>query len=153
MSRDTDEDEFDLDEGSTLTGMIAPPYHRVIPRPARRHFYEVYRALDIDIIFVSDGIDFKNLRRVLGIVFETCDMHGGRQRAEERHFVGIPKVRIMFHEFELTNPFQSSKYPEPDYEDIGRARIMHVFRDRGEADEHIKQPVSSHDIRLPLLTV
>ncbi|MFO0918617.1 MAG: hypothetical protein U0872_09915, partial [Planctomycetaceae bacterium] len=67
-------------------------------------------------------------------MFEVYDVHGGRMRAEERHFTGLPGVRVLMHDFELgqSERFEKTAFPEPQYEEIGRARILHIFKDRGE---------------------
>lgn len=122
MSRDVEE------EDELLSG---PTFHPTIPMEARSHLYEVLRSVEVDIVFVEDGVGFRRLKRVFRQLFEYYDMFGGRRRAEARQFTGLPGVRVMIHEFRLEPPLLENGYPEPDYEDLGRARILHVFRDRG----------------------
>ena len=100
------------------------------------------QALQIDLIFVEDGVTFRRLVRVLRTMFEIYDMHGGRMPAREHHFAGLPGIRVILHEFEMNqaNAHGRTSYPEPDYEEIGHARILHVFRDRGEATEREETP-------------
>ena len=64
-------------------------------------------------------------------MLELYDVHGGKRRAEELHFRGLPKVKVMIHEYEPGNPFRSDAYPEPKFDDLSRVRVLHVFRDRG----------------------
>jgi hypothetical protein len=99
------------------------------------------RALEIDLIFVEDGVGFRRFVRVLRMMFEHYDIFGGRRRADELHFRGVPGTRVLIHEYQLTEPFKSDVYPEPDYENLGRARILHVFRDRGEQEEPLETPL------------
>ena len=40
-------------------------------------------------------------------------------------------------------------YAEPDYEDIGRARILHVFRERGGEVEVAETPFDRDDAPAP----
>jgi hypothetical protein len=47
---------------------------------------------------------------------------------------------VIIHPFELENPFRAGDYPELQYTDISRARILHVFRDRGEQTETVSPP-------------
>ena len=77
-------------------------------------------------------------------MFEIYDVHGGGKRAEELHFTGLPGVRVLFHDFDLCDSPQHGRdhYPEPDYEHVGRARILHVFKDRGEARDDAPVPES-----------
>ena len=51
----------------------------------------------------------------------------------------------MLHEVELGNPFRAKGYPEPDYEDLARARVLHVFKDRGGEDESADTPTGVED--------
>ena len=134
LTRDEDE------EDRFLSG---PRWHPTVPPAARAHLYDVMTGAQIDLIFVEDGIGFRRLRRVFALLFEYHDLFGGKRRAEERQFLGLPGVRVVIHDFDLEEPFQSKHYPEPDYEDIGRARILHVFRDRGGDEEDLMAPVDS----------
>ncbi len=141
--------ELEDDEGRTHVG---PPYHKVLPLAARGHLYEVWRALEIDLVFVEIGVSFKQLRRVFGIAFEVYDMHAGKQCALERHFVGLPGLRVVIDEVSSDSSLElTGGYPEPDYEDIGRARVLHVFRDRGGDRERKRDPRGSDDVPSPEL--
>ncbi|MFN4259669.1 MAG: hypothetical protein ACK4RK_10240, partial [Gemmataceae bacterium] len=151
LSRDTHEEEVDLSDGTILTATIGPSYHRVIPRAARHHLYQIFRALQIDLIFVEDGVGFRRFVRVLRMMFEIYDVYGGKRRADEMHFQGLPGLRVLIHDYQLTEPFKSDKYPEPDYENLGRARILHVFRDRGEQPETLDTPQDFSHLPAPSL--
>jgi len=140
-----DEDE---DEGSPGIG---PRYRCCLPLAARSHLYEVLRALEVDLIFLEDGIGFRRFKRVLASLFEYYDMFGPRRIEEGPHFSGLPGVRVMIHDFDIDEPFKSAVYPEPDYEDLGRARVLHVFRDRGEEDETADAPVDWDTLPAPRL--
>ena len=137
--RDADED-IDVAEGTILSGTVGPPYFRVMPREARHHAYRMLRALEVDLIFVEDGVRFRRLRQVLRVLFEVYDIHGGRKPAEEVHFRGLPGTRVLIHAFQFDEPFKSEYYPEPKYDYLGRARILHVFRDRGGEEEFVEPP-------------
>lgn len=111
--------------------ILGRPYHHVFSTPVRHHCHQIFKGLGVDLIFIADGVRFSAIRRVLRIFFEQYDMHGGNRRLEERDLVGIPGVRCILHELDLDTPFTDRKYPEPDYEDVARARILHIYRDRG----------------------
>jgi len=132
-------DQFD-DEDTNVLDVIPPLYYKAFPRAARRHFFEICRALEVDLIYVEDGVDFRNLRRVLRVMFERYDIDGGRQPLADIHFAGLPKVRVMLHDYDFQEPPLKTKYPEPDYQHLGRVRILHVFRDRGADDEQATTP-------------
>ncbi len=120
--------------------LVGPAYSRVIPARARQHAHAVLRATQVDMIFVEDGVTFRNLERTLRVLTELYDVHGGKRRAEEMHFRGLPKVKVMIHEYEPGNPFRSDLYPEPKFDDLSRVRVLHIFRDRGGHEELTDQP-------------
>lgn len=132
-------DEID-EQHAQLLEIIPPFYRKVFAHGARHHFWEICHALDVDLLYVEDGVDFRSFRRVLRVLFEQFDIHAGRQPLREMHFAGLPKVRVILHDFEPQKPWPKTKYPEPDYEDISRARILHVFRDRGDDVERSTSP-------------
>ncbi|MEM7518229.1 MAG: hypothetical protein AAF368_15065, partial [Planctomycetota bacterium] len=123
----------DVDEETTWS--IGPAFHRVMPLAARAHLHRVLRGLEIDLLFVEDGVGFRRMKRVFAMMFEVHDIFGGEKRGEEAHFSGLPGVRVLIHELDFDRPFQRKGYPEPDYQEIGRARILHVFQDRGGESE------------------
>ena len=41
-----------------------------------------------------------HLERVLRVIAELYDVHGGKRKAEDLHFRGLPKVKVMIHEYE-----------------------------------------------------
>jgi len=131
LSRDTDE------EG---TWAIGPAYRTTVPRHARHHLHVVLKALDFDLVFVEDGVGFRRLRRVLRVLFECYDVFGGQRLEQEAHFFGLPGVRVLFHEYSMGRPLARDAFPEPDYEELGRARLLLVFRDRGGAKEDLLSP-------------
>lgn len=121
-------------EFGALDQIVGPPYREVFTPEARAHAWEVGRALQLDLLFVEDGVTFPSLRRVLQTMFEHHDVHGGRLRAEEWHFAGLPQVRVTIHEHELGD-VAPRRPGEPALEELGRARILHIFRRRGGRDE------------------
>lgn len=141
LQRDDDEEEADLEEGALLDEYVGPYYNRVMSLAARHHFYGIMRDLQLDIIFVEDGVDYRRFRRVLRRLFELFDANDGHQQAEDHHFGCAQGTRVLIHEHSLENPFESDTYPEPSYSGLGRARILHVYRDRGGDEED--SPVDS----------
>lgn len=133
------EDSDGTDETSAPP-LVGPPYHRILPVRSRQHFHGVLRATQVDMIFVEDGVGYRKLEKVLRVLLELYDVHGGKRRAEELHFRGLPKVRVMIHDYEPGNPFQSELYPEPKFDDLSRVRVLHIFRDRGGHEELVEPP-------------
>jgi hypothetical protein len=127
-------------ENETAPPIVGPPYHRILPARSRQNLYRVLRGVQIDMLFVEDGIGYRKLERIIRVMLELYDVHGGKRRAEELHFRGMPKVRVMIHEYEPGNPFKSDLYPEPKMDDISRVRVLHIFRDRGAHEEEVEPP-------------
>lgn len=133
-------EDADANPEDTAPPLVGPPYHRIIPTRARQHAHAILRATQVDMIFVEDGVSFRNVERVLRVITELFDVHGGQRRAEELHFRGLPKVKVMIHEYEPGNPFRSDIYPEPKFDDLSRVRVLHIFRDRGGHEERVEPP-------------
>jgi hypothetical protein len=144
MGRD-DEDSSEDREATALDRVIGVPFHRLFPRACRFDHRRMMEALQVDLIFVEDGVSFRRFVRVLRVLFETYDMHAGQQRIEERHFTGLPGTRVVVDEYDLagSSTHELSGYPEPEYKELARARIVHVFRDRGEQEEPEFVPTGS----------
>jgi hypothetical protein len=101
----------------------------------------VLRSIQVDLLYIEDGVRYKAFERVLRAALELYDVHAGRKRAEDLHFRGIPKVRVMIHEYAPGKPYETgSDYPEPKFTDLTRLRILHVFKDRGESEERVEPP-------------
>jgi hypothetical protein len=139
------------EEPTFLTEVVGPPYSEVFTQPVRRYVYRLFKSLQVDLIFVEDGIGYRKLARVLRVLFEVYDKGAGRKRSEDVHFQGLTKIRVMFHEFDVDEPFRSTKYPEPKFAPLGRLRVLHIFRDRGGEEERIEPPFSSDQSPVPQL--
>ncbi len=120
--------------------VLAPDWVRLIPPTGLHHLREVLLATDVDAIFLEDGISHRNLMRVLGILYEVYDMHDGERRVIDRDFVGLVHVRVILHDVGGQSPFRHSGYREPDYENVARARMLHVFKERGGEEDRVEAP-------------
>ena len=94
---------------------IGPPYPEVLSLPVRRYAYQMLKSLQVELIFVEDGVSFRKLVRVFRTLFEIYDKGAGQKHSEDVHFQGMTKVKVMFHDFDVDEPFRSSKYPEPKF--------------------------------------
>lgn len=139
MSRDTDED-------TSLT--VGPPYHEVMSAEARQHAYEVFRAVRVDLVFIEDGVPVEGVEDVFGQLFGHFDLWGV-EPIEDRHIFPTPGVRVLLHTFEFDAPLDEDGYPEPDYENVGRGRVLHIMKDRGGED--VDDPVDSVPTERPRL--
>ncbi len=139
------------EEPTFLTEVVGPPYAEALALPVRRYAYRLLKALQVDLIFVEDGVSFRKLVRVFRTLFEIFDKGAGRKRSEEVHFQGMTKVKVMFHDFDVDEPFRSTKYPEPKFAPLARLRVLHVFRDRGGEEEFIEPPFSQDQSPAPVL--
>lgn len=140
LAADGDRESRFLRDRTILDPILSWPFYRAISLRARHHYYLLTKALDIDLIYLEKGISFRKFVKVLRVMFETYDMHGGRQRAEEHQFTGLRGIRVIVAELDIhRSPNLGRKnYPEPEYDEISRARILHVFRDRG-MDEALEE--------------
>jgi hypothetical protein len=138
-TRDTEEDDLSEDG---LNHEIGTPYARLFPLPVRHHLWQVLRDVEVDIVLLEDGVRWQAFRRVLDRIFAHHD--DGRGRIEERDFTGILGVRVILHELEPGGQLEVEGYPEPDYTDLARGRILHVFKDRGGLEDET-EPVPSED--------
>lgn len=120
---------------------VGPPFHRVFGHRVRQHFHQVFRAVQIDMIFIEDGVSHRSFAKVLRSVFELYDVHGGKRRAEDVTFVGIPKVRVMVHEYAPEKPARPpAGYRESHFDELSRARVLHVYRDTGGHEAEADTP-------------
>ncbi|MGE3166884.1 MAG: hypothetical protein AB7O52_18415 [Planctomycetota bacterium] len=136
LTRDEDEDGLSFED--TSDGCIGPPYREVFGVRLRRYLRELFESLEVDVIFIEDGVGYRGLKRVLSVMFEIYDVHGGRARAEDRHFMGLPGLNVHVDDFGLDrerHPIPG--YPEPEYEGIGRARVLVIQKERGGGDEEV----------------
>lgn len=128
------------DEPSFMSEVVGPRYADVFDLPVRRYLYQLLDKSQVDIVFVEDGVKPRSLAKVFRTLFEVVDKNRNQGRAEDQHFLGLAKVRVLFHEFQADEPFRSMNYPEPKFAPLGRLRILHVFRDRGDHEELSDQP-------------
>ncbi|MGL6094957.1 MAG: hypothetical protein ACRC7O_04020, partial [Fimbriiglobus sp.] len=123
------------------------------PRP-RQHLHAVFRAVAVDMVYIEDGVNLKAIERVLRALFELYDVHGGKRIAEDHHFRGVPKVCVMIHEYAPGTKFRTAPgYKEPGFDDLSRARVLHVFKDRGGEKAEIEFPYDSSWEPAPALGV
>ena len=123
----------------SLTGPVfyGPPYAEAFPSRVRRYIGSVLRDLQIDIVYWEDAIGWPDIRRVLGVAFEIHDQ--GRSPLEARHFIGLPRIRVVIQEEEADpdpsgDPLRPRK-PSLEKTSAGHARILLIVRDRGDYEE------------------
>jgi len=58
-------------------------------------------------------------------------------------------VRVILHNVGGQSPFRHAEYREPEYENVGRARIVHVFKERGGEEDRVE--ASAPGDRVPVL--
>jgi hypothetical protein len=110
---------------------VGAPFSQRLDWRTRVYWHHFCRRLELDHLFVEAGVPVVALGQVLGILFEIDDVFGGRTRVEERHLRSVPGVRALIHELPGEAPWRGTHYPEPTYEVLARARVLHLFRDRG----------------------
>ncbi|MEZ6003308.1 MAG: hypothetical protein R3F33_03880 [Planctomycetota bacterium] len=141
--------ETPLQELLPEDSIIGPPYHKLFHQSVRHYFWRVTRDLQVDLIYVADGVRWSALRRVLQTLFEVHDVYGGEQRIEEMHFAGTAGVRVILQEVQNSGSFLPRSFREPDYAEIGRARILVLQPDRGGHKDRVQ--VGDPSDRVPVL--
>ena len=99
------------EEPTFLTEVVGPPYAEVFTSPVRRYVYRLSQG-------PAGGPDLRRGRRRLPQAGPRAAnavrgvRQGGRpKRAEDVHFRGMTKVRVMFHDFDVDEPFRSNRVP------------------------------------------
>jgi hypothetical protein len=112
--------------------VIGPGFQVLWGLRVRRFLYRVLEAMDVDIIYFEDGIQFQSLKAVFEILFEFYHNRGPRFRIEDYHFTGLTGIRVFV---EMIRPDQhrpeKEGYPETHFSNLSQARILMVFKDRG----------------------
>lgn len=109
---------------------LGPSFEDVFQPRTRRYWALILGRLELDLILWDDALRWADLRRVLGVVFECYDQ--GRAPVQERHFVGLPRVRVLVQRD--AGPGAQPPAPRPGLPRTpvgGGARILLVLRDRG----------------------
>ncbi len=142
LIRDQDENEEAPTEeaGRFDEELIGSPYHELFPPVVRRQFYRMARDLQVDLIFVAKGVQFSGVRSVFQTLFEVHDIFGGEEPIGEHHFAGLHKVRVLVQEVEGSGGLRAKALREPDFTEIGRARVLLVLPNRGGGGERLRVP-------------
>ena len=86
--RDAQEEELDIHEGMLLSETIGPPYHHLIPTPARHYFGRIMASLDLHLIFVEDGVGYRRLKRVIQVLLKSLISMAGENAPRSGIFGG-----------------------------------------------------------------
>lgn len=152
LTRDSCEGQS-VDGDPIIEERLGLPWERRMTWEARAYLCEVLTALQIDLIFVEDGVGARRFTQLLRTLFEVVDTHGARP-LEERQVSLVPGVRVLIQDDAgLERPLGRKGFPEPDYSDLGRARLLLVFRDRGGHAEREETPQDVRDRPLVLAPV
>lgn len=141
------------EDGEGSLRSVGPPFGSVFGRRVRQHLHRVLRAVEVDVIYIEDGVRLKQLVQVFRALLEIYDVHGGRKRVDDHSFVGIPKVRVVVHDLTPEKPLIVVKYRQPKFDDLSRGRVLHIFRDRGDYEEVSDIPYDYSSEPSPLLMV
>ena len=140
--------EYDDSDGRTVEGTIRPNYRAAMTGAARHHLWTVFQALGIDLIYVEDGVGFRRVRRVLLALFQVYDRTSGTRTLLDSDLTGVHGVHAMLHDMRPDCPREDDVYPEPDFASVTRARVLHLYRDRGGGEE--SEPISPASDDLPV---
>ena len=120
---------------------VGPGFGEAFPLRVRQYLYRVLRAAEVDLVYVEAGVGPRTFVKVWRALFEAFDRSAGLRRAEDHHFLGLAKVRVMIHEYAPGSPFAAPDgYPEPKFDEVSRFRVLHAFKDRGGEDVEVSPP-------------
>ncbi len=140
--------DHDTTEDRSVEGFLQPEFRAVMSPRARHHLHLVLKSVGVDLIYVEDGVGYRRLCQALRVIFELFDKHGVDRRVNSRDFNTVHGVHAIVHDVTPDKPRVSESYPEPDYESETRARILHLYRDRGGNEELSDAPVETDGIPL-----
>ena len=141
------------EDGEGSLRSVGPPFSSVFGRRSRQHLHQILRGVEIDVIYVEDGVNLKQIVQVFRAIFEIYDVHAGSKRVDDHSFVGIQKVRVVVHDLAPEKPLVAVKYRQPKFDDLSRGRVLHIFRDRGDYQEVSDTPFDYSSEPSPLLMV
>lgn len=137
-----------LRDGPRGTRPVGRPYHAVFAPRTRRYVGGLLRALQVDVVYWEDGVTWPDLRRVLGVAFECFDQ--GRTPVRERHFLGLPRVRVLLHE-EAGDAAPAAGVPRSLRGPVATgARVLVILRDRGGTRDEAREQAPSDRLPAPL---
>jgi hypothetical protein len=117
----------DGEKGATGVGR---PFARVFSPRLRRYLGGFLRDVGVDVVYWEDAVTWVDLRRVLGVALECWDQR--RTPVCERHFVGLPRVRVVLHEEDAAEATEPATRPTGWRPPVAAgARILVILRDRG----------------------
>jgi hypothetical protein len=119
-----------LRDGPKGAVQVGAPFVQVFSSRLRRYLGGFLRDAGVDILYWEDAVAWPDLRRVLGVAFECWDQ--GRVPLLERHFVGLPRVRVVRHDEDAVDPPEPGRARRRRPEAVATgARVLLVLRDRG----------------------
>jgi hypothetical protein len=137
-------------EGELLR-RVGPPFDKAFGKRPRQYLHKVLRAVQIDVIYIEDGVPLKSVVKVLRQLLEVYDVHAGKKLVDDHTFQGIPKVRVMVHEFSPIKPPTAVTYKQPKFDDLSRGRVLHLFKDKGDHEEVSDVPMDFDYAPRPML--
>lgn len=137
-------------EGDLLR-RVGPPFDKAFGKRPRQYLHKVLRAVQVDVIYIEDGVPLKAVVKVLRQLLEVYDVHAGKKPVDDHTFRGIPKVRVMVHEFSPVKPPTAVTYKQPKFDDLSRGRVLHLFKDKGDSEEVSDVPMDFDYVPSPML--
>ncbi|MGL6076726.1 MAG: hypothetical protein ACRC8S_21440 [Fimbriiglobus sp.] len=128
-----------------VSGMYFSVFH---PR-VRQHLNKVFRALQVDVILIEDGVKYRSIEALVRSLFEIYDQNDGATRLEEHNLPNVPKARVVMHDCVPDEPRRDwiavrtdgEDYDENDYLGMSRLRVLHLFKDDNESEADTRDPV------------
>ncbi len=125
----------DVEEQTQFIDRIGPLYRTHYSRAARASFHGLSRELGIDLLFVEDGVKPQAFREVLERLYSFRDAHPGLELSETNQVRPPRGIALLIQGYDFTTPWLQPDYPEPQFDEILRARMLYIFRERGGEED------------------
>lgn len=121
--------------GASMSATVyGRPYAEAFDFRTRRYFGMIVRHLEIDAVFIGDGVSWPCVRRAMSVLFECYDQD--RTPLDARHFHGLPGIRAMIEteSADVDAQRNGGLVGDDDARSPGQARFLAILRDRGDGE-------------------
>jgi len=130
--------------------IVGPLFSDLWGLRTRQFLHECFTGMGVDILYFEDSIRWAQLEQVLDQAFEAFLRSDDKRPLRESDFRFLNGVRVFLEDLEPAREREKREgYPEPHFENLSRARVLIVCKDRGGERDPIRE--NSPDERVPLM--
>ncbi|GEM_PF-3551759 len=131
--------------------IIGPPFRKLWRLRTRRFLHEMLSDLEVDFIYFEDAVKWPVLRKVFDQMFERAMKNPRAGPLSEADFRFLPGVRVFVEFMEPDRELPKRKaYEEPHFANLSRARVLMIYKDRGDQDQKDRQNNPEERVPAPL---